>query len=639
MAILDHVNWSGLDTLVTNQQRNRSAHSPVISLFRWWARRPHSFAGALLDAARVEFGREIFLVSDPFSGGGTVAFEATRRGLSIYAQDLYPWPSEGLTTALTAADPNEFRRAANGLLKDLHELRQQYWCKKNSGIWETTHIIRVRIAQCSSCSQRIFLFRDALISLASRSRKEPFGFFGCSSCGAVTKRQKDAESFSCESCKTRSRVKTQSANSGAPKFQCPHCFEWHLVSALLISSPEWRPVLIRERNLTHSVAQIRAVERTDVVDDRIGRTGVQQHPLRVPIPDGLETAALKRYGFSFWSQLYTRRQLDILTVALLAVPQVEASDAVKQHLRLAILGAAEMAGYVCRWERYHPKALEAIANHRFSRSTVTVETNLLSTSGRGTLPRRFEAAEKALRWMLSEGYPVRTTGAKSCDPRRAVNGALIVTGSSERQLLKKGSAQLVFTDPPYHDDLQYGELARLFHAWMNLTGQCNKPSEDDEAVPNSMRGATTEHYEDKVAACLKESRRALDSSGRLVLTFHNKDMKAWGALSQALIRASFDIVGLAAVAAENAADHSKRGKESFISDLVIECLPKRRKKRRAWDLKFHGITNGEERKNLQAIGLALAECVNRGEGQIDKLFDDHLKRLKVRQTFIGRGGR
>src|ERR1019366_4196669 len=90
MALIDHVNWSGLDLLVTHQQRNRSAHSPVISLFRWWARRPHSFAGALLDAARIEFRRNSFLVADPFSGGGTVAFEATRRGLPIYAQDLYP---------------------------------------------------------------------------------------------------------------------------------------------------------------------------------------------------------------------------------------------------------------------------------------------------------------------------------------------------------------------------------------------------------------------------------------------------------------------------------------------------------------------------------------------------------------------
>ncbi len=406
MALIDHVNWRGLDLLVTQQQRNRSAHAPVISLFRWWARRPHSFAGALLDAARIEFGRDTFLVADPFSGGGTVAFEATRRGLPIYAQDLYPWPSEGLATALTAADPDEFRFAADRLLQDLGALRNRYRYDSDGERWEITHVIRVRTADCPRCSKCLFLFRDQLISLASRRGMESFGFFGCSKCGAVTKRQKDVRTFSCESCGARSNTQTPSGGTSTPKVRCPHCSVRHFLSSLLLSSPAWRPLLLREQKLSDNTSRIRPVESSDALE---GEAFVSDHPLRKEIPDGLETAALKRYGFSFWSQLYTQKQLDILTAALGLVPQVQASDTVKQHLRLAILGATEMAGYVCRWERYNPKALEAIANHRFSRSTVTVETNLLSTSGRGTLPRRFEATEKALRWMRSEGYPVETT--------------------------------------------------------------------------------------------------------------------------------------------------------------------------------------------------------------------------------------
>jgi putative DNA methylase len=634
MALIDHVNWAGLDVLVTDQQRNRSAHSPVISLFRWWARRPHSFAGALLDAAKKEFRRKKFLVADPFSGGGTVAFEATRRGLPIYAQDLYPWPSKGLAVALTPADPGEFRRVADRLLQDLQPLRMGYWHETSAELWETTHIIRVRTAECPCCSRRRFLFRDPLISLASRRNKESFSFFGCSSCGAATKRRKDVASFSCENCGARSKTQVQTSTSGTPELRCPHCLESHRLSALLLSPPIWRAVLLREQKVSHASSRIRPVEPSDSVEDDVG---AEEHALRTVIPDGVETSGLKRYGFSFWNQLYTQRQLDIISTALGRVPDLETSDAVKQHLRLAILGATEMAGYICRWERYHPKALEATANHRFSRSTLTVETNLLSTSGRGTLPRRFEAALKALRWMHSEGYPIQTTHAEASSRRRFVGGALIVTGSSERQLLRKGAAQLVFTDPPYHDDLQYGELARLFHAWMAHAGECTKPRETDEAVPNTVRGATTGHYEDKVAACLNESRRALAASGRLILTFHNKDMSAWRALAKALFRAKFDVVALATVAAENAADHSKRGKESFLSDLVIECRPKGRKRRRTWNIKVHGLTKSPERRNLQAIGLAFAECVNRGEGAIERLFEEHVNRLQVSPVLIGRG--
>lgn len=636
MAIIQHVNWSSLDSLVTRQQRNRSAHAPVISLFRWWARRPHAFAGALLDAAKEEFGNDTFLVADPFSGGGTVAFEAVRRALPIYAQDLYPWPSEGLATALTPADPDEFRSAAGALLKTLEPHRKHYWRQSGHESWETTHIIRVRVAQCSCCTMRFYLFRDPLISLASRSGTEECAFFGCAWCGAVTKRRQGVQSFTCESCGRRSRTERTSQSSGAPGIRCPHCFESHLLSRILASTPEWLPVLLREQILLKKGSRIRVFETSDCSSEA---TSIPEGVLSALIPDGLETAGLRRYGFSSWNQLYTTQQLTVLTAALRAVTEVNASDAVKRHLRLAILGATEMAGYVCRWERYNPKALEAIANHRFSRSTVVVETNLLSPSGRGTLPRRFEAAEKALRWMRSRGYPTHTVHALSSAPRRTLNGALIVTGSSERQLLKKGAAQLVFTDPPYHDDLQYGELARLFHAWMAHDGHCQNPSETEEAVPNSVRGATTEHYEDKVAVCLRESRRSLAASGRLILTFHNKDMNAWRALSQALFRAGFDVVALAAVAAENAADHSKRGKESFLSDLVIECRPKKQKRRRSWDLEVLGVTASDERKNLQAVGLALAECVNRGEGEIEALFENQLRFLQVNQVLIRRGGR
>lgn len=638
MPLIDRVNWDGLDKEVIRQQRNRSAHAPVISLYRWWARRPHSFAGAMLDAAKKEFRRKGFLVADPFSGGGTVAFEAAHRGLPIYAQDLYPWPSQSLATALTPAAPDEFKTAAAAILGALSGYREAYWTRKGAHTWETTHVIRVRFAACPACSKRIFLFREPLISIASRRADESHAFFGCVACGGVTRRPKEVRSFTCDHCRRRELLKAKNIKPRATEMHCPHCLESLSLSNLLLPALEWHPVLLREQRVLNGdpLARLRTSEKGDLTKDA---RDSEHHGLHIKIPDGIETAALKRYGFSFWDELYTQRQLDAITAALAIVLTLKVGESIKQHLRLAILGTTEMAGYVCRWERYHPKALEAIANHRFSRSTITVETNLLSTSGRGTLPQRFKAAEKALRWMCARRYPMRTTHAHSIGARRIVRGALVVTGSSERQLLRDGAAHLVFTDPPYHDDVQYGELARLFHVWMAYAGQCEKsPNEREEATPNTSRGITTKDYEKKVGACLLESRRTLASSGRLVLTFHNKDLDAWDALAGALLQAKFDVVALATVAAENSADHSKRGKQSFLSDLVIECRA-RAYRRRSCPIEVRGPAEGTERKNLRAIGLALAERVNSAEGDLETLFQKHLKRLKTRRTLISRGGR
>src|SRR5690242_17654925 len=126
MAIVNRIPWADLDRLVEAQQRNRETYSPAISLFRWWARRPHAVAGAILDAAKAEFGADSFLVADPFSGGGTVAFEAVRRGLTVYAQDLYPWPSLGLATSLAQADVKDLARAGGELLDRLSPYRALY---------------------------------------------------------------------------------------------------------------------------------------------------------------------------------------------------------------------------------------------------------------------------------------------------------------------------------------------------------------------------------------------------------------------------------------------------------------------------------------------------------------------------------
>jgi putative DNA methylase len=638
MALLHRVNWTGLDRLVVRQQRNRSAHTPAISLYRWWARRPHSFAGAVLDAAQKEFRDRSFLVADPFSGGGTVAFEARRRGLPMYAQDLYPWPSRSLATALTRVSLDDFKSAVTTLVDEIKHHREAYWRRTNGEIWEITHVLRVRSTNCSACGNRFFLFRDPLISIASRAAEETHAFFGCVACGGVTRRPKGVGSFTCDHCNRRSTTRIEDGNRRINEVECAHCHEELALSDLLQTSLTWHPLLVREQPIRAdgSLPRLRQAQQNDPTQDV---RGTKHDGLHVSIPNGVETHALKRSGFSFWDQLYTKRQLDTITGALAAVSTVDASEHVKQHLQLAILGATEMAGYVCRWERYHPKALEAIANHRFSRATVTVETNLLSPSGRGTLPRRFQAAERGLRWISAKKYSFPTSYAQSSARRRNAKGTLVVTGSSERQLLKDGAARLVFTDPPYHDDVQYGELARLFHAWMVHTGQCQSAlNEDHEAVPNAIRGATTKHYEEKVAACLLESRRTLASDGRLVLTFHNKDLAAWEALAGALLYAKFDVVALATVAAENSADHSKRGKRTFLSDLVIECRVRGRR-RRARRLEVSGLIRGAQRKNLAAMGLALAQRVNGAGGELGTLFKTHLKILGARRTLITRGGR
>lgn len=615
MSIIDHVNWSRLDRLVKRQQSNREAHAPVVSLFRWWARRPHAVAGALLDAAKIQFESDSFLVADPFSGGGTVAFEAVRRGLSTYAQDLYRWPSFGLAVCLRPTHREEFTRGAERLLEALAPLRKEYWHSADGHELELTHIIRVRAITCSECSTPSFLFREPFVSLASRSATEKNGFFGCKWCGQVSLRRMTAKSFACDGCGVRASTEEKTDLFLKERSQCVNCGTEFALDDVFKRELCWHPVLVqeRERSADRPWLVLRPVRPKDPIgeDDEKKMGSV----LSLDIAEGLETRHLLRSGFQTWGDLFSERQLRIISDAVSTIATLDVSPPVRDRLTLAVLGATEMPAYLSRWERFHPKAIEAIANHRFARATVVVETNLLSPVGRGTIPRRLAAVKKALNWLSSDSPLTVTHKTSRTRTKQTPEGVLVVTGSSERQLLPNKVASLILTDPPYHDDLQYGELSRLFHAWMKETLGGGLPNETAEAVPNCTRGAGDAHYASQVAACLRESRRTLKADGRLVLTFHNRNLAAWKSLAAALRKARFLIVGLATVSAENAADHSKRDKDTFLCDLVIECIraPKQRTGRQT--VTIRGASKNGERKDLIAIGRAIAAHVNGREGK------------------------
>src|SRR5207302_11247872 len=136
------------------------------------------------------------------------------------------------------------------------------------------------------------------------------------------------------------------------------------------------------------------------------------------------------------------------------------SQPIQDRLCLCIVGAAEMAGHLCRWDRFHPKVFEALSNHRYSFDGLAVESNPLSPIGRGSLRRRLESSVRAAEW-LGKNVAAENVVAYQRATARGVTSkrASVVQGSSERQLLHDGAASLVLTDPPYFDSVQYGELA------------------------------------------------------------------------------------------------------------------------------------------------------------------------------------
>lgn len=618
-SLLSRVNWPAVGARVAKELSNREVHAPVVSTYRWWARRPHSVMGALLDAAVASYGPTL-TVSDPFSGGGTVTFEACKRGLKTYAQDLYPWPARGLAAALGACKATELQAAAGRVLAALEPQRTAY--QTASGV-ELSHILRVRVSTCLHCGGKVYEYPHCLVSVTSRGAQDTGAYFGCRSCGHLTYRTRGVKSFACDDCGVRWSLIRDVRG-------CPHCFLEGL-------RPEgWHAVLVQE--LTRNRGRLRAVLRPAADGDPVASdaSSVAHLALAAKIPAGKETTRLLKNGFEKWGDLYTQRQAKVLVDGLKAIAELDCATAVKDRLAFSLLGAAEMPAFLSRWDRFHLKPFEGMANHRYTQTTLAVESNLLSPVGRGTIPRRLEAASQALEWLIEsrERPPKVATTVPGLPGRKKTNwDVLITTGSSVKQALRTGSVNVVVTDPPYFDDVQYGELARLFHVWLSVYDPSIVVDEHAEAVPNRKRGTSTADYEATIAACLAESRRTLKADGRLILTFHNRKVAAWRALAGAIATAGLKVTALAAVLAENRADHCKRNVNAMLHDLVIECAPVGTHLLPTFLLEFTPKSIAE--MNLAAMGLALADCVATCDStNIDAEYRLHLNRLGVTKRLI-----
>ena len=97
-------------------------------------------------------------------------------------------------------------------------------------------------------------------------------------------------------------------------------------------------------------------------------------------------------------------------------------------------------------------------------------------------------------------------------------------------------AQIVFLDPPYGDSVPYVEFSALWNSFLRL---CPDPNLDISVSDRSHKQESWKLYESSLSSIVEDSARTLDSDGALVVTFNNKNKRAWKALLVATQAAGF----------------------------------------------------------------------------------------------------
>ena len=197
-------------------------------------------------------------------------------------------------------------------------------------------------------------------------------------------------------------------------------------------------------------------------------------------------------------------------------------------------------------------------------------------SGRGTVIRRIQSFEKAAEWLKAHkagciNIETRHTVSAIAEPMSEATDVRIVEGSSERLLLPDATADIILTDPPFHDDVQYHELSLPLRAWSGLSIEALK----SEVLVNAATGQNVrEHeYANLLLRIFREACRVLRPNGHLIFSYANREPFAWRAVFTSLEKAGFRAAGYAILHSENETDVAKRDVRACSLNLLMDLIP------------------------------------------------------------------
>jgi putative DNA methylase len=615
-SVLRHLDQEAVSVSARAETRSREIYLPPVSIYRWWARRTEAVNGALLDATAKELGRgEPLLVADPFAGGGVIPLAVLKRGHRVYAQDLNPWVGAGLSTMLGLPSTKRLLGAGERLLQRCEDLAAKAYSTTfaDGQQAQIIHALRVAVSNCSHCGAIDKLYPHALVSRTKR--KERGGLEAFLACRNGHLFRSDATGYPiCPECAVD--VDPQDTYLPGRIATCSSCDGQDSLE-VRAKGWTWEVVLVERsdgvrRELAHPTqAEIEAA------------SDAAWHPRRKlgAIPQSPETRVLWRHGFRSWAEIYPARQRYIMERLLQLCRAMDFESDIQRALEMAVLGTAEMAGLLSRWDRHYLKSYESMASHRFNFTTLAVETNIIGVGrhGRGTLRRRLELFGRAARWLQDHGiiterptFRYSNESRPNTDPKRR---AMVVAGSSEHLLLPDRSVDVVLTDPPYHDDVQYHELSLPFRAWANLTRV--RLLGEAVAIPHSTSLLGHRQYRGTLLRIFQELHRVLKTDGRLLFSYANREPAAWVNLFAALRASGFQPMGYSIVHSENESDHAKRKGRACNLDLILELAPAGAKVRERWRAK--PLFETDEERFLMAVGdafLQSGEMVNGWEVEL-----------------------
>ncbi|MHA2052415.1 MAG: DNA methyltransferase [Candidatus Hodarchaeales archaeon] len=636
----------------------RSSYKPIYQISKWFARRASSTFRAILlsacytssEAFMERFYAESSLsdvvIMDPFMGGGTTIIEGLRLGMKCIGVDINPIAWFITKSEAELVDISKLEVAIDKCKEKLEKRIKKWYmtqCPNCDGNADIIYVHWVKQLECPYCEKKIPLFRNFIVVSNIDNIK-----LICPSCNLLFSKDHPLDdSLRCPECNFSFLPKV-GYRIGRSSCVCPSCGESSNLTELnrlKTSSLSSLPYAIEgycpncAKTKDSSLAKtnykfVKGITQLDVdlfneADVEWKKTsGLLLHPMS-EIPFGTSTKVLLNHNYRKWKDMFNNRQLLSLSLILTYIETIK--DTIVQELLLAAF--LNLLNHNNVFTRYSPKGRKVegvFARHDFHPLSTFAENNVWGTKyGRGTwlkcLRRLVKGKEFNIapynfkRTNLSSGkadkkkiFSGKIDGKLNSQDRRnfsKINGNLILLCQDANTIPSfKEPVDLIISDPPYADNVNYAELSDFLYVWIRLVLKERYPffiplatPKEEEAIESKTRKT---NYFEKLGSIFKVCSRSLRPNGLFIFTFHHSDPNKWFQLAESIDKANLRVVKTHVIPSEAKNVLNIQKKKGITFDLIIVSKAKDKKPR-----------------NLVELEIFIKELANKFRKEMDRNFE------------------
>ena len=562
---------------------NKHLFRPNTYLHKWWARRCGSTFRAILkqfaSAERRDYyapgGLENKVVLDPMMGGGTTVHEAIRLGANVIGADIDPIPIAQARASLTQASLGDLSRDFQSFFSSLRDSLAFYFrtecpiCQKAADIQYTLY----GLSKTCACGSVVQVDGYDLRQEADREIRICPESWEIGSNPAARPRLVPKEEKKCFSC----------GQEYKELLDLPFYARYEPVAIFLFCSEHghlFRPPGESDLALIGLADSHRGSLDFGAAED-------------FKVKGGPKSGDLLKRNVRSYLDVFSSRQLMYLDQSIRQLRDYAGPS--KLNLGMLVSTSLEFNSMLCGykgWYKRRPGAIRhTFALHAYSFQYTALENNPVNLrKSSGNLQQLFrDRIERGRKWAAlpverrinidGKTSQVKIIGesdsgievSSPAEIGRGTNRFCLIQGDSRNLPIEDGSVDLIVTDPPYYDNVQYSDLAAFFRGWLSrlLPGEAEW-TYDEAASAVAVKGADSGNFLAALTAILSECGRVLKpGAGRLAFTFHHWDSSAWADVTIALKQAGFRLMNGHVVYSEHPISVHIRGLKSIRHDSIL----------------------------------------------------------------------